>query len=102
MEKRIVKRIQVGIVNPKATRVGEHHQNSVLSDYEVELIRSIYEDGVVGYETIAKAFGVSKASVRDLVTYRRRAATPDAYKTVEVTIVNGEIVKYRDIEKPSY
>jgi len=70
-------------------RVGEDHQNAVLSDAQVEAMRDRYEAGVdgtgprIGYKALAREFEVPKRTVRDIVNYRRRAAYPDRWKRVD-------------------
>lgn len=53
-------------------RYGEDHHNAVLSSADVELIRSMYEDGFHSYTALAEKFDVSKSTIRDVVKYRRR------------------------------
>lgn len=59
-------------------RIGEDHANAVLTDAQVEQIRDEYEAGVegtgprIGYRLLAKKFGCSKRTVRDIVNYNRR------------------------------
>ena len=54
-------------------RYGEEHHNAVLTSNDVELIRSMYEDGFHSYKALAEKFDVSKSTIRDIVKYRRRA-----------------------------
>lgn len=63
--------------------IGEHHHRAKLSDADVELIRDIYDEGMVSYATLAKVFQVSKATIYDIVTFRRRATSPAGYKNTE-------------------
>ena len=71
------------------SRVGEDHQKATLSDLQVEAMRDRYEAGVegtgpkVGYRVLAKEFGVSKRTVRDIVNYRRRVAYAERWKRVD-------------------
>lgn len=93
------KQIVIGVVGIKKNPIGEAHHSAILSDEEVELIRAIHEQGEMGYEKIARAFGVSKSSVQHIVTYRRRACTPDSYKTIDVYVGDdGEIVRYKETD----
>lgn len=70
-------------------RVGEDHQKARLSDAEVEAMRDRFEAYDVedprheGYRALARAFGVSKGTVRAIVTYRRRNTTPDRWKRLD-------------------
>lgn len=100
MGHKITKRIRIGVAGPRNTPIGEHHPKAKLSDEEVELIRAIHEEGFLGYKAIARAFGVSKGFVRNVVKFRRRACTPDDYKTVEVEIDIEEetVLSYRDVD----
>lgn len=93
------KRITIGVVGPQNTPIGEAHPRALLTDEEVELIRAIHEEGFLGYTAIARAFGVSKGYVQNIVTYRRRACTPDSYKTIEVTITDGELTAYEEVDE---
>ena len=62
-------------------RVGESHQRAKLTDEQVERMRALYEEGVLGYRTLAKAFGCSRNTVKCIVKYRRRNATAMAFKS---------------------
>lgn len=64
-----------------AKNYGEHHHRAVLSDHEVELIRELYEEEVLGvrvwgYGRLGVKFDVSKATIRDIVKFRRRRGPP--------------------------
>lgn len=63
--------------------IGEGHHKAKLTDADVELIRDIYEEGLVSYSTLASVFGVDKATIRDIVKYRRRASTLARFVTVD-------------------
>lgn len=63
--------------------VGQYHPKAKLSDADIELIRDIYDEGLVGYGTLAKVFGVKKHVIRDIVTFRRRSTAAVHYRTVE-------------------
>ncbi|MCC7304749.1 MAG: hypothetical protein IT558_00660 [Alphaproteobacteria bacterium] len=79
----------IGVVGPRNTPIGEDHHNAKLADWQVEEIRKLYETGVYGYRRLARFceenYGVKvhRVTIRDIVTNRRRACTPDQYKTVE-------------------
>lgn len=77
------KRVTYGIVD-SGHAIGEAHHRAKLSDSDVELIRDIYDEGMASYGTLAQVFEVSKYTIRDIVTFRRRASTPEAFRTVEV------------------
>lgn len=51
---------------------GEEHYRAVLTDAEVEHVRRMYAEGGWSYLDLARKFEVSKASIRDIVKYRRR------------------------------
>lgn len=63
--------------------LGEAHHRAKLTDADVEFIRDIYDEGMTSYGTLAKVFGVSKAQIRNIITFRRRATTIAAYRTVD-------------------
>ena len=53
-------------------RLGERHFRADTSDHFVELARRLHEDHHLGYGTIAAKLEVSRYTVRDWCTYRRR------------------------------
>ena len=69
-------------------RVGEYHHKARLTDAQVDQIRDRFEAHPVGhpqhegYRVLAKAYGVSKRTIRDIVDYRRRNAFPAKWKRV--------------------
>lgn len=52
-------------------RCGQQHHNAKLTDHEVELIRSLHDEGM-GYKLIAKKFEVSPRTVRGICNGRSR------------------------------
>jgi hypothetical protein len=60
-----MKRIPIG------RRVGEDHQNAVLTNDEVQVMRDMREQGRT-YEWLADKFEVSKSSVAKICKYQRR------------------------------
>jgi hypothetical protein len=50
---------------------GEAHSQSKLKEQEVRLIFSVYHDGASSLRNLAKAFGVSYWTVRDIIQKRR-------------------------------
>lgn len=70
-------------VTERGKRLGEAHQNAKLSDADVERIRDEYEEGMISYASLAKKYGVHKATIADICTYRKRSTTPAAYRTVK-------------------
>ena len=63
--------------------IGEHHHRAKLSDEDVEFIRDIYDEGFASYSTLAKVFNVHKATIADIVNFRKRASAPASYKTID-------------------
>lgn len=57
--------------NAGGWRVGESHGMAKLSDKDVELIRTLYEEGL-GYGRISKKFECGESTVRDIVKGRTR------------------------------
>lgn len=98
------KRITFGI-DEKGNRLGEAHQRAKLSDADVELIRDIYDEGMESMAQIAVVFKVSKSLVNHIVNFRKRATTPDAYRTIDEAALKRPIPKSRleqlgiDVEK---
>lgn len=62
--------------------VGESHPRARLTDDEVKLIRDLYDEGLVGYRTLARTFGVSRNTIKCIVKFRRRNATATNFKPV--------------------
>ena len=48
------------------------HPRAKLTDAEVEEIREMWSDGLWTYSTLAKVWDVSRYTIRDIVTGRRR------------------------------
>lgn len=67
-------------VNDKGLRVGEDHQNAILTNDEVELIRDLRAQGLK-YDTIAEKFEVSKSTIAMICRYERRAESATQFKT---------------------
>jgi len=57
---------------PTGHRVGSSHSRSKLDEHDVELIRSLYDEGL-SCRTIAEKFDVCKTHVSDIITGVRRA-----------------------------
>jgi IS30 family transposase len=90
----------IGVVGPRNSRIGEDHQNAKLTDAHVEEIRELHDTGKWGYRKLADKFGVHRMTIRDIVTFRRRACTPDAYKPVykAMTAIHIFISKPEDFD----
>jgi len=58
-------------VNEAGYRIGEDHQNAKLTNHEVELILELREQ-CLSYAEIAAKFDISKSTVRDICTGKRR------------------------------
>ena len=56
---------------------GEAHHKVKLSDADVALIRELHEEFGLGYRALGTKFGVSRQTIRSIVTYRTRPALPD-------------------------
>lgn len=56
----------------KGRRLGEEHQNAVLTNDEVELVRECREVQAMTYAQIAEKFEISKSSVAKICQYARR------------------------------
>ncbi|WP_417070809.1 hypothetical protein [Niveibacterium terrae] len=69
-------------LNAQGKCIGEDHPRAVLTDHEVELIRSMHEDEGFGYGRLAALFGVSKTCIQGVCIYRRRAQTVERWKEV--------------------
>lgn len=67
-------------VNDKGLRVGEDHQNAILTNDEVERIRDLRAQGMK-YDTIAGKFEVSKSTIAMICRYERRAEIATYFKT---------------------
>lgn len=69
-------------------RIGEDHARAKLSDVAVDCIRNEYEAGLdgsgprIGYKSLAKKWGCSKRTVRDIVHYRKRNQWAARWKRV--------------------
>jgi hypothetical protein len=72
-------------VNDAGRTVGEHHHRAKLADEDIELIRTLREQGL-SYREIAAKFDdtlvVSKSMVHAVCTYRYRAHTTKGHRRV--------------------
>ena len=77
-----------GKPNSHGTRVGEDHPRATLTNAQVEEIRDRFEAYELGHPkhegswVLAKAYGVSRRTVRDILSYRNRSAFPARWKRV--------------------
>jgi len=58
-------------VNEAGYRIGQDHQNAKLTNHEVDLILELREQ-CLSYAEIASKFDISKSTVRDICTGKRR------------------------------
>ena len=70
-------------VNESGLRIGEDHQNAKLTNSDVDLIRSMHEDGI-SYKAIAEKFLVSKWAIGRICRYERRAQFAVKFKRLHV------------------
>lgn len=78
-------------VNDKGKRIGQDHPRAKLTDRDVDQIFELHALGL-GYARIAGKFdditgGISKYTVRDVITGRRRGQVPYAQRKVLVRAV---------------
>lgn len=79
-------------VNDLGRRIGDTHHRAKLSDADVDLMRDLHEDHGLGYDRLAKRFGVHRMTVRDIVTYRCRASFVADVRIVRIEVKEEEIV----------
>jgi hypothetical protein len=72
-------------VNESGLRVGEDHPQARLTDYEVELLRTMHEHEGVGYGRLAKMFEISKRTAARICKYEVRNQNPAAFRAVART-----------------
>lgn len=84
-----IKRVVVG-VNQFGLRVGEFHHLAKTTDREVDWIRGFHEAGV-SYSVIEEVTGLPKSTIAGICQYRRRAQTPESYRTIAVEVSDGEV-----------
>lgn len=56
----------------KGRRLGEDHQNAILSNHEIEQLRRLREDDGLTYDKLADKFEISKSAVAKICQYNRR------------------------------
>jgi FixJ family two-component response regulator len=72
-------------ITARGYRVGEGHHRATLTDREVELIRELAEGGM-SQRVIAGKFEISRGTVADIVSFRRRASYPEASRRVPMLL----------------
>lgn len=66
-------------LNENGLRIGESHANARLSDWQVEMIRTLHADGL-SYSQLAKRFDQSKGAIAKICRYERRNQIPVDWK----------------------
>lgn len=56
----------------KGRRMGEEHQNAILTNGEVENLRQLREGEGMTYDKLAAKFEISKSAVAKICQYNRR------------------------------
>ncbi|KAI3598730.1 Phage protein [Cupriavidus necator H850] len=71
-------------LNELGLRIGQDHQHAILTNAEVERVRSLRDEGL-SYKVLAEKFEVSKSTIAMICRFERRAQTPARWKTVQVS-----------------
>lgn len=79
----MTKRIDIAL-GERGVPLGENHPMAKLSDRQVEHMRDLYDEGLVGYKTLARWFKCSRDTARGICTFRRRATLPVKWKSKKV------------------
>jgi hypothetical protein len=66
-------------VNSGGYVIGEQHPRAVLTDHEVQLVFELREQGY-SQRWLAAKFEVGRSTIRDILSGRTRAQTPDRWK----------------------
>lgn len=70
--------------NELGRRIGATHHRAVHDDETIEMIRELNEhedpEKRMGYRRLAKMFGLSIPTVRDICTYKMRGQTPREWR----------------------
>ena len=85
--------IRLVATNDRGMRIGEYHQNSNLSDKEVDQIRDLHEFAGWSYRDIARAYGASKSCIAEICRYEKRNQTVFDWKKVRVIPGNSNGVE---------
>lgn len=67
-------------ISERGSRCGQDHPRARLTDADVDLVRELYEEHGLTYRQLMEKFQVSKSTIHDLVTYRRRVIYPVRWK----------------------
>ena len=68
-------------VTAQGRRVGQYHQNAVLTDREVEQMREMHEREGWAAKALAAKFEVSRSLAEKILRYERRAAVVERWRT---------------------
>lgn len=60
-------------VNERGWRIGQTHHRAKATDAEIDLIRELHEEHGWGYRKLSMKFKLSKRTIRDICSYRKRA-----------------------------
>lgn len=85
--------IRIVATNDRGMRIGEYHQNSNLSDKEVDQIRDLHEFAGWSYRDIARAYSASKSCIAEICRYEKRNQTVFDWKKVRVIPGKAEEVE---------
>lgn len=67
-------------VNECGLRIGESHPGAVLTDREVDMVRTLHEKHEMSYGVLAVKFEQSKGTIAKICRYERRAQTASRFK----------------------
>lgn len=68
-------------INEYGLRIGQYHHNAKLSDVDVDLVRSLHEQGAT-YRELEARFRVTRWAIGRICRYERRAQSPAGFKRV--------------------
>lgn len=78
-------------INDRGLRVGEDHQNAKLTNYEVDLLLQLRDDGW-SYLRLAEKFDISKSQARNICKGRSRCQSADRWKSVHIPDLSGVVM----------
>lgn len=70
-------------VNERGLRIGEDHQNAVLTNREVEMLLELRITDRLGYRRLSAMFDVSKAQVRRIISGQQRSQLVAVYRVAD-------------------
>jgi hypothetical protein len=68
-------------VTAQGRRVGQYHQNAVLTDREVEQMRNMHERDGWTAKALAVKFDISRSMAEKILRYEKRVARPERWRT---------------------